>query len=428
MQPFQRDENQHLTETLEIVKRNIEFYTKRVAEVKKENDELNDSITPRDRELNSQMFVQLSISTAILEHVQNSLRKNKAASSTPYFGRIDYEETRSGLQESLYIGKNGVQGPEDSIVVIDWRAPVAKVYYENENGVGSYAVPEGDPMEIDLVLKRTFDIENAHLNGYYDSDIASNDQLLVKYLAKNKDIVLGDIIATIQKEQDRIIRDTPYKNIIVQGVAGSGKTTVAMHRISHILYNYEKRYAPEDFCIIGGSDMLLSYIASGLPELDVRGIKQRRTDQFLTMQLYEDWKKKYKIIPAKPENDWKCRMDYVRTLDHYLQKVWLKLLRPRAIKDPQLGEILSRDQMYDLLQFRRDWSLKRLEVLLNDTLQRRIRLLTDYTPDDAEYDHFRALRKQKLKEYKNYFKPTKSGLTAQTHIGVLWGSMPRRRV
>ena len=201
-----------------------------------------------------------------------------------------------------------------------------------------------------------------------------------------------------------------------------------MHRISHILYNYEKRYAPEDFCIIGGSDMLLSYIASGLPELDVRGIKQRRTDQFLTMQLYEDWKKKYKIIPAKPENDWKCRMDYVRTLDHYLQKVWLKLLRPRAIKDPQLGEILSRDQMYDLLQFRRDWSLKRLEVLLNDTLQRRIRLLTDYTPDDAEYDHFRALRKQKLKEYKNYFKPTKSGLTAQTHIGVLWGSMPRRRV
>ena len=407
MQPFQRDENQHLTETLEIVKRNIEFYTKRVAEVKKENDELNESITPRDRELNSQMFVQLSISTAILEHVQNSLRKNKAASSTPYFGRIDYEETRSGLQESLYIGKNGVQGPEDSIVVIDWRAPVAKVYYENENGVGSYAVPEGDPMEIDLVLKRTFDIENAHLNGYYDSDIASNDQLLVKYLAKNKDIVLGDIIATIQKEQDRIIRDTPYKNIIVQGVAGSGKTTVAMHRISHILYNYEKRYAPEDFCIIGGSDMLLSYIASGLPELDVRGIKQRRTDQFLTMQLYEDWKKKYKIIPAKPENDWKCRMDYVRTLDHYLQKVWLKLLRPRAIKDPQLGEILSRDQMYDLLQFRRDWSLKRLEVLLNDTLQRRIRLLTDYTPDDAEYDHFCALRKQKLKEYKNYFKPTK---------------------
>ena len=126
MQPFQRDEKQHLTETLEIVKRNIEFYTKRVAEVKKENDELNDSITPRDRELNSQMFVQLSISTAILEHVQNSLRKNKAASSTPYFGRIDYEETRSGLQESLYIGKNGVQGPEDSIVVIDWRAPVAK--------------------------------------------------------------------------------------------------------------------------------------------------------------------------------------------------------------------------------------------------------------------------------------------------------------
>ena len=223
MQPFQRDENQHLTETLEIVKRNIEFYTKRVAEVKKENDELNDSITPRDRELNSQMFVQLSISTAILEHVQNSLRKNKAASSTPYFGRIDYEETRSGLQESLYIGKNGVQGPEDSIVVIDWRAPVAKVYYENENGVGSYAVPEGDPMEIDLVLKRTFDIENAHLNGYYDSDIASNDQLLVKYLAKTKTLCSAILSLPFKKSKTVLSATRPIKILLYRALPAAEK-------------------------------------------------------------------------------------------------------------------------------------------------------------------------------------------------------------
>lgn len=422
MKPIERDENQHLTESLAIIRSNIEQYEKQIAEVKKENDELNDKITPRDRELNSQMFVQLSISTSILNGLQNSLRKNRAAKDKPYFGRIDYQETKSGLEESLYIGKNGVQGPEDAVVVVDWRAPVATVYYENEKGPGAYAVPEGAPMEIDLALKRTFDIEEGQLNGYYDSDIASNDQLLVKYLAKNKDVVLGDIIATIQKEQDQIIRDIPFKSMIVQGVAGSGKTTVAMHRISHILYNYEKRYAPEDFCIIGSNDMLLSYITSGLPELDVQNVKQRRMDEFLREQLYEDWKKKYKLIPARPEDSWKCRMDYVRTLDHYLWQVWHKLLKPRAIRDEELGEILSRDQMYQILRFRRDWSLQRMEVLINDTIQRRIRLLTDYTVEDDEYEYWRALRRRKLKEYKNYFKPTKEWFgclaTYQRFVGL----------
>ena len=75
--------------------------------------------------------------------------------------------------------------------------------------------------------------------GYYDSDVASNDELLVQYLSKNKDAVLGEIIATIQKEQNTIIRKSPFANLIVQGVAGSGKTTVAMHRISYLLYNYK---------------------------------------------------------------------------------------------------------------------------------------------------------------------------------------------
>ena len=208
---FKRDENQHLQETMDIIHGNIAHYEQRVIEVKQETDELNDKITPRGRELNSQMFIQLSISTAMLEHVSNELRKNKAAADKAYFGRIDYQETKSGLEESLYIGKNGVQTLNGEIVIVDWRAPVSTVYYENENGPGSYAVPESDPMEIELFLKRTFDIEKGIMNGYYDSDVASNDQLLVKYLAKNKDVVLGDIIATIQKNRTRSSAIFPLK-------------------------------------------------------------------------------------------------------------------------------------------------------------------------------------------------------------------------
>ena len=163
---------------------------------------------------------------------------------------------------------------QTDVVIADWRAPISSVYYENELGEGKYYLPDGSHVGIELHLKRTFDVQDGVLQGYYDSDVASNDQLLIQYLSQNKEAVLGDIIATIQKEQNEIIRESPFANILVQGVAGSGKTTVAMHRISYILYNYKERFMSNEFCIIGGNDLLLNYITSGLPELDVPDIKQ----------------------------------------------------------------------------------------------------------------------------------------------------------
>ena len=99
--------------------------------------------------------------------------------------------------------------------------------------------------------------------------MVANDELLTKYLARNKKAVLGEIIATIQQEQNEVIRKKPQHNMIVQGAAGSGKTTVAMHRISYILYNYEQEFAPEDFYIVGSNQVLLNYITGVLPELNV---------------------------------------------------------------------------------------------------------------------------------------------------------------
>ena len=115
--------------------------------------------------------------------------------------------------------------------------------------------------------------------------------------------MLGEIIATIQKEQNLIIRRSPKTNIIVQGVAGSGKTTVAMHRISYILYNYAEDFRPEDFYIIGSNRILLNYITSVLPELDVYGIKQMTMEQLFIRLLYEDWDdKKYKVCNVRKDD------------------------------------------------------------------------------------------------------------------------------
>ena len=407
MLPKAINETEHLKKTRELIRENIAKRETRVDQGHAETEELNDRITPRDRELNSQMSQQLTIANAMLAHTRNLLRKNVTAYPAPYFGRIDYREEKSGAEEVFYIGKNGIQH-DDQVVVVDWRAPVAKVYYENEQGRGSYEVPEGDPIAIDLVQKRTYDIDAGVLNGWYDSDVAANDELLVKYLAKHKDVVLSDIIATIQKEQDAIIRSTPYQNILVQGVAGSGKTTVALHRISHILYNYSHRYTSDKFLIIGSSDMLLDYIASGLPDLDVSGVLQRRMDQFFREELYEDFKDSYEVVDEIPENAFKCRLEFAKALDKWLEKQWLRILRPRSVEDEELGEILSRDQVYDLLNYRRDWSLVRVENLLNQMLLGRIQMLTDVVSDELLFKKMRALRAKKSKEYSDYYHQRKN--------------------
>jgi DNA helicase-2/ATP-dependent DNA helicase PcrA len=159
----------------------------------------------------------------------------------PYFGRIIFDN------DSVYIGRTGIRRDQADVLVADWRAPISNAYYENGLGNVSFKTPVGDDVNINLTLKRTFDISDGKLNDYYDSEAATDDELLNKYLAKNKQAVLNEIIATIQKEQNDIIRMSPKHNLIVQGVAGSGKTTVAMHRISYLLYNYGDYLRPESF-------------------------------------------------------------------------------------------------------------------------------------------------------------------------------------
>ena len=335
----------------------------------------------------------------ILEHTQNSLRKNRAASQKAYFGRVDYQDETYGVAESLYIGKNGITQNSNEVIIVDWRAPVSSVYYENELGQGHYDVPKSQPVEITLHKKRTYDIQGKYLLGFYDDDVAANDELLVKYLSQNKEAVLGDIIATIQKEQNEIIRDVPFKNIIVQGVAGSGKTTVALHRISYVLYNYEEKYKPSEFCIVGSSDMLLNYISSGLPELDVSHVRQMRMDVFLPYLMGKSWKKKYQMIPEDVMAPTKSKLSFVQALEEFLDIWKQRYLSLSVIKDAELGTLLSEANMKETRDRNPQLSLLQLEKLLNTRIASRIKFLC--TEKEENY------KKQKLQEYKKYFDSAK---------------------
>lgn len=278
------EEEAQLAKVIGIAEQNLE---QAKADIRLANEDLADLMETYDAK-EAEGLALWNNATAKLNAYQHGMARLEKARKKPYFGRIDFQDPRLSFLESYYIGRVGISDEKAEPVVLDWRAPISSVYYENSTGPCSYTVSSEGTFSIDLKRKRTYEIENDHLKDFFDSDVVANDELLTKYLAKNKKAVLGEIIATIQQEQNLIIRRSPKTNLIVQGVAGSGKTTVAMHRISYILYNYEEDFRPEDFYIIGSNRILLNYITSVLPELDVYGIRQMTMEQLFIRLLYEE--------------------------------------------------------------------------------------------------------------------------------------------
>lgn len=393
-----QQEELHLKECRSLIAANIEEYAQQYEARRKETKELFDAVQSGNVELYDQMMTSRSLE----EHSQKQMNKNQAAYDKPFFGRIDYRNMDERLFESVYIGKHGVLRDKINVEIVDWRAPIASVYYENEIGQGTYSIPDsssdgkGREYHIDLNLKRTYDIEEGRLQGFYDSDVAANDELLVKYLSKNRDAVLGDIIATIQKEQNEIIRESPFHNVLVQGVAGSGKTTVAMHRISYIMYNYKERFMSNEFCIVGGSDILIDYITGGLPELDVYDVKHMRMDGLLTHLLHREWKKKYKVAPPSPSLAWKSKMLFASELEQHLQRLRDHILGNCVVCDEEIGMLLSQKNNDNFIKGNPSFSINRLLVTLDERLRHRIRLQCQDREEVGIY-------KRKLAQYKNYF-------------------------
>lgn len=410
-----KQEQLHFQECLDIIGRNVIRYQQEYEQRHAQVQELYKAINSGDVEL----YNQLMTASSLEEHAASSLRKNRAAFDKPYFGRIDYTERPSELEQRVYIGKNGVFRNKTDVLIADWRAPISSVYYENELGPGEYGLPDEKPISIDLRLKRTYNVEEGRLQGYYDSDVASNDQLLVQYLSKNKDAVLGEIIATIQKEQNAIIRKSPFANLIVQGVAGSGKTTVAMHRISYLLYNYKHRFESNEYCIIGSNDLLLNYITSGLPELDVPNIKHMRMDQIFARLCEKNWVKKNKT--AEPGSvPSRSSLLFMRELELYLLHLRESLVDLSPLRDKQIGTILSESNNATLYRENPTFSICTLLSTLDERVKTRIKFLMS----GEDRDRLQA----KLREYAGHYKamrPTRSIYDLYTEFLQHWRGIHR---
>jgi DNA helicase-2/ATP-dependent DNA helicase PcrA len=270
--PDYKIEQKRLEETTKYIENNIGSSEKNKDLYKAEIKEAYSNLDPTD---SSHSYMSIMLHTRLLDELERNYERFVKAKDKPYFARIDFQEEGRNLTEKFYIGKLSLLRPDWEVpMILDWRSPLASVYYDGRLGHVTYLNDLGEEMTGELLLKRQYEIENKQLKNIMDVDITATDTFLQASLGENKDNRLKDIVSTIQAEQNAIIRSDINKPLIVQGVAGSGKTTIALHRIAYLIYTYEKSFYPEEFMIIAPNRLFLNYISGVLPELGADNVKQ----------------------------------------------------------------------------------------------------------------------------------------------------------
>ncbi len=273
--PALREEQAHLAETLTLVEAQQKVSEEELVQARKE---LADAFK-YDRD-NRDI---LELRNILFDRAQQTVRNLAAARLKPYFTRIDFTET-GGEGQTYYIGRHTVMKQDElEPEVVDWRAPIANLYYSGQIGPMHYVTPDGE-VRGELTLKRQIGIENGELQTIFDTDVVSKDAYLQSVLGEAAGDRLRDIVTSIQAEQNFVIRYPLSRTLVVQGVAGSGKTTIALHRIAYLLYTFQDTLAPEHVLILAPNPLFLNFIAGVLPDLGVEKVRQT------TFQLFvADW-------------------------------------------------------------------------------------------------------------------------------------------
>ena len=379
-------------------------------------DEQNDvNILTKEAKGNDDKWQQIYDKEYKIKILTNSLE-------TPYFARIDFQRDDENSKKEFYIGRRGVS-KDGEIIVTDWRAPISSLYYDKEVGKCDFEAPEGT-VKGDMLLKRQFEIEQGKLFNYFDVDLVNGDSLLQKYLNENNDNRLKSIVATIQKEQNDVIRRKINENIIVQGVAGSGKTTVALHKIAYLVYNYSKTINEDKFLVIGPNPVFLKYIRTVLPDLDVSGVRQLTFEEFAkeytneNINISNSEEKAALNILGKNIYDidkFKCSIKYKYMLEEYLKNFTNSLTQD----DLKLGDFTvlnnhiikkvfdSIDSNYSL-DIRVEQTINRLSKYIKDNYSWILNSYTDYSDNlyqiSDNKEELRKLFNKDREEIKKYCK------------------------
>ena len=304
------EEQRVLEDKRKLIKNEINFKSNRLEEIATKLSQLV-------KEVKGSYSVEKETFKVLKESLEKDIGNYTEAINNPYFGRIDFKEN-GNFEEIIYIGKNGISNTKDvEEIVVDWRAPVADLYYSGTSKESYYKSPKGI-IEGKLETKRKFLFNNDEIEKVFDEAI---DQIMVSgeegkelvdeflkiNLEANTGKKLKEVVSTIQKEQNEIIRWPKNLPIIVQGSAGSGKTTIALHRLAYLIYRYNENLKGEDILVLAPNKLFLNYISDILPSLDVSEVKQNTFEYLMLsklkikLEVYDKDKKIKQILNEKDE-------------------------------------------------------------------------------------------------------------------------------
>ncbi|MFC7391681.1 RNA polymerase recycling motor HelD [Scopulibacillus cellulosilyticus] len=267
-------------------------------------------------------------------HAENQLDILERLKQSPYFGRIDFLEDGEKEAERIYLGI-GSFFDEDSeeFLIYDWRAPISSLYYDYSLGKAAYKAPD-NTITGTMELKRQFIIRHANIKSMFDTGITIDDELLQEVLGKQSNSQMKSIVATIQKEQNQIIRNERGRLLIVQGAAGSGKTSAALQRVAYLLYRYRETLQAENIVLFSPNPMFNSYISTVLPELGEENMQQATFQEFLqnqlgkTFDLEDPFTQMEYVMTSMEDPDYhvriqgiryKASLDFMNVIENYIE-------------------------------------------------------------------------------------------------------------
>lgn len=336
---------------------------------------------------------------------------------SPYFARIDFREEADRENTVFYIGRYSFTDKERAeILIFDWRAPVSGMFYDCEPGPAGYDAPIGR-VQGELTRKRQFKISQGSMEFVLESAVNIRDDVLQRELSLTSDDKMKSIIATIQKEQNRIIRNERAETLIIQGVAGSGKTSVALHRIAYLLYRHKETLSARNVVILSPNQVFADYISNVLPELGEEPIYEMGFADLARIQLegiirFEpDRDPLESSDPARAERErLKSGIEFVKRMDQYLEYAASAYFEP---DDYQFGGFkVSGDWISSRYQAYRNYPvLRRLRETAADILDRfeTGNIRKDVLPDQKEiYCKLKEMFRMKntLELYQDFYRWT----------------------
>ncbi|MGM0123875.1 DNA helicase II/ATP-dependent DNA helicase PcrA [Enterococcus sp. AZ194] len=330
-------EQQHVTETISLINIEQQLLSKQKNKASQEMEQQSKETSEyRIRTGTNEAFYEsvveyrqheqeLLIKYNSLATQEKRLKTLATMSDSPYFARIDFKEEAE--TETLYLGIASLRDKHEETIIIDWRAPIANLYYEGELGEAYYESVD-ERLHVELLLKRQFKIKNGKILSMVDTSEAINDDFLLEILDEASSSRMKNIVATIQKAQNQIIRDSQSKIMLIEGIAGSGKTSALLQRVAFILYHNRKWLDSEQVLLFSPNHLFTDYISTVLPSLGETGIPTQTFRNYIEQLLpglsLKEEVNREELFLSGDENKLervKSGLDLVKQMNHYTKKI-----------------------------------------------------------------------------------------------------------